>query len=189
LTALGSPVALESHTGYAGGLDIRANKSGRTRVYVADFTNEVMFHAAPLLPTDRTDEQQVFKKKHIGNDHVHIVWCEGGEDYMPSTITSQFNLAHMIVYPGPCGLFRVEVRRRKGVGWFGPLRWGIVVRKKGLPSLVRATAVSIMDQLDWAKAPFLYQHGELVRKSKEIIGALAGPKSAYEALEIAMGMP
>jgi hypothetical protein len=72
ITGLGWPVLLESHVGYDGGLDCKNEKSGTTSIYYADFTHEVMFHIAPLIPTDPSDPQQIYKKRHIGNDHVAI---------------------------------------------------------------------------------------------------------------------
>jgi hypothetical protein len=52
ITALGWPVLLERHAGYDGGLD--KERDGRTSIYYADFSHEVMFHIAPLIPTTTT---------------------------------------------------------------------------------------------------------------------------------------
>lgn len=41
------------------------------------------------------DDQQILKKRHVGNDMVHVVWSEHTRDYRPGTITSQFNDAHV----------------------------------------------------------------------------------------------
>ncbi|ELR22787.1 Rap/ran-GAP protein [Acanthamoeba castellanii str. Neff] len=87
---------------------------------------------------NRTTEQ----KRHVGNDIVHIVYSEHARDYHPVTITSQFNDAHVVVYPLPDGLFRVQVFRKPGVGLFGPLIDGMVVRKELVGQLVRQTAMN-----------------------------------------------
>ena len=62
---------------------------------------EVMWHVVTLMPSksQEADEQQIHIKRQVGNDHVHIVWSEYGRDYRPSTISSQFNDAHIVVYP------------------------------------------------------------------------------------------
>jgi hypothetical protein len=73
---------------------------------------------------------------------VHIVYSEHARDYHPVTITSQFNDAHVVVYPLPDGLFRVQVFRKPGVGLFGPLIDGMVVRKELVGQLVRQTAMN-----------------------------------------------
>jgi hypothetical protein len=82
------------------------------------------------------------QKRHVGNDIVHIVYSEHARDYHPVTITSQFNDAHVVVYPLPDGLFRVQVFRKPGVGLFGPLIDGMVVRKELVGQLVRQTAMN-----------------------------------------------
>lgn len=51
----------------------------------------------------------------MGNDAVHIVWTENKRDYDPKTITSQFNDVHIVVYPMPNGLYRVQVFKKQQV--------------------------------------------------------------------------
>ena len=157
ITGLGWPVDLSTHFGYLGGLDIKTTKSS---VYYSDFMYEVMFHIAPLLPTNPNDEQQVYKKRHIGNDHVHIIWCENTRDYNTNTITSQFNQAHIVIYPLQTALFRVDVHWRDDMDWFGPLRHSIIVNKKSLPSLVRETAVSAMVSIYQQQSKYSYPIGD-----------------------------
>ncbi|KAH0785584.1 Rap/ran-GAP family protein [Histomonas meleagridis] len=60
---------------------------------------KVMFHVAPLMPTKENDEQQIMKKRHIGNDNIHIVWTDNPNEYDTSTIKSHFNFAHVIIHP------------------------------------------------------------------------------------------
>ena len=55
------------------------------------------------------------QKRHVGNDAVHIVWTENKRDYDPKTITSQFNDVHIVVYPMPNGLYRVQVFKKQQV--------------------------------------------------------------------------
>jgi Rap/ran-GAP len=40
---------------------------------------------------------------------VHIIWSEHERDYSPTTITSQFNDAHIVIYPLKNGLFRIQI--------------------------------------------------------------------------------
>ena len=67
------------------------------------------------MPTNATDDQQIHKKRHVGNDIVHIVYSEHTKDYHPETITTQFNDAHVIVYPLANGLYRIQVYRKENV--------------------------------------------------------------------------
>jgi hypothetical protein len=169
ITGLGWPILLESHVGYDGGLDLKNERNGTTSIYYADFSNEAMFHIAPLIPTDPGDPQQIYKKRHIGNDHIHIVWCEAGEEYDTATITSQFNQAHIVIYPLDLGLFRVEIKWRQELAWFGPLRWPVVIKKKALPALVRATAIAAMDAFYRSQSPFVDHQSELTGPVAELI--------------------
>jgi len=57
-------------------------------------------------------------------------------------VTSSFNFAHIVVYPLPNGLFRIQIFRKANVELFGPLQDGMVVPKRLLPLLVRQTALN-----------------------------------------------
>lgn len=49
-----------------------------------------MFHVATMLPTE-CNEQQVSKKRHLGNDIVLLVFQEeGSEPYLPDTVQSHY---------------------------------------------------------------------------------------------------
>ncbi|KAH0792391.1 Rap/ran-GAP family protein [Histomonas meleagridis] len=146
LNGLGWPINLSKHCGYNGQLDIRNNRNGQTSVYYSDFSHEAMFHVAPLLPTDQYDSQQVFKKRHIGNDNIHIIYCDSSHSYDTSTISSPFGMIKFIIYPLPTGLFHVDVYKQEelSIDWFGPLHCSAIVSKKALPSLVRTSAIKAM---------------------------------------------
>ncbi|KAH0792717.1 Rap/ran-GAP family protein [Histomonas meleagridis] len=144
LNGLGWPVELVTHKFYNGGLSLSGQKDGKTSIYYADLKTELMFHVGPLLPTNKNDKQQITKKRHIGNDHIHIIWSENPKNYEISTITSQFNQAHIVIYPIDTCLFRVDVFWKPSMKWFGPLRTSLVCTKKTLPSLARSTSISAM---------------------------------------------
>ncbi|OHT06099.1 hypothetical protein TRFO_26025 [Tritrichomonas foetus] len=152
VSSLGTIVDLATHTGFTGKLDTSTSNfsNGRYQLYYANDRFEMMFHTAPLLPTDLNDDQQIYKKRHIGNDYVHIIWSEHGFDYERATITSQFNDAHIIIYPieGTTDFIRVAVYRKdKGENEeaqmkFGPLLLGeSIISKNAMPDLVRWTAI------------------------------------------------
>lgn len=50
-----------------------------------------MFHVSTMLPFNPNDEQQVCKKRHIGNDVVVIIFKENNIPFDPLCIRSQFN--------------------------------------------------------------------------------------------------
>lgn len=141
VAGLGWTVDIATHRGYLGGLD-RNCSCGTTTLYWADSLTEVVFHEVVQMPTKEGDLQQIQKKRHVGNDFVHVVWCEHVRDYNPLTITSQFNDAHIVIYPLPSGLFRVQVFRNPQNPLFGPLQHGMVLNKELLAMLVRETAIN-----------------------------------------------
>lgn len=71
-----------------------------------------MFHVPTMMPTDENDPQQLVKKRHIGNDHVKIVWSEHTRDYYAETIHSQFNLYQIVIYPLKSGLLRIDILKK-----------------------------------------------------------------------------
>ena len=94
-----------------------------------------------FLPDDSNDEQKIVKKRHIGNDHVHIVWCENCLGYDTSVISSQFNDAHIIVFPYPNGLYRVIAKRKNQELNFFPLPPDSILGPKELGYFIRTTVV------------------------------------------------
>lgn len=65
---------LAGHKGYDGGLDCDTSQTG-THSYYVEFSNcPIMFHVSTELPHDPIDEQQIQKKRHIGNDVVCVVF-------------------------------------------------------------------------------------------------------------------
>ncbi|KAG2389601.1 hypothetical protein C9374_014161 [Naegleria lovaniensis] len=143
--SLGWDVDLRTHGGFMGGLDENLT-TGTTAPYYANATTEVVFHDVTRMPTKANDSQQIQKKRHVGNDFVHIVWSEHDRDYKPWTITSQFNFVHICIYPyqrhKETFLFRVRIFSKPEVPLFGPLLDGMIVDKKNLGALVRMTAIN-----------------------------------------------
>jgi hypothetical protein len=46
--------------------------------------------------------------RHIGNDHVHIVWNEHYRDYK-KLVPGDFGNCAIIITPLPCGAFGVDI--------------------------------------------------------------------------------
>ncbi|KAF9193953.1 Ral GTPase-activating protein subunit alpha-2 [Haplosporangium sp. Z 767] len=161
---LGWEVDLAEHPGYIGGLE-RNGSNGQTSIYYSTSTLEIMFHEVVRMPTDPDDPQQVKKKRHVGNDHVHIVWSEHSRAYDRNTIGGDFGNAIIVLTPvaelkvkdgqlhinqphvQPQNnnysnrLVSVEVIRDMNLPVFGPLVDGMVVPMSQLGRLVRQTAI------------------------------------------------
>ena len=201
LTGLGYPIDLLTHIGYDGGLDLKKGVNGKTSIFYCNSNNETMFHVGPLIPTDKGDTQQVYKKRHIGNDHVHIIWDENLKFYHTGTITSQFNQCHIVIHPlSTTGLFRVKVTHKDDLGFFTPCRSSVIVEKKDLPALVRATAISAMMAIYNENDKYQLPQNEIIEHINDIrdkyldpddnwyeylMGPdIPGQKSARESVEI-----
>ncbi len=143
LQSLGWTVDVSKHKGFLAGLDGVGLSTGRYSVYYASSTFELMFHVVTCMPTKPNDPQQIHKKRQVGNDHVHIVWSDHTREYRPSTISSQFNDVHIVIYPLANQLYRIQIHTKKGVvPPFGPLQDGMVVTGEVLGPMVRATALN-----------------------------------------------
>ncbi|KAG0261110.1 Ral GTPase-activating protein subunit alpha-2, partial [Linnemannia exigua] len=155
---LGWEVELAEHSGYIGGLE-RNGSNGRTAMYYSSSTLEVLFHEVVKMPTDPDDARQVKKKRHVGNDHVHIVWSEHSRAYDRNTIGGDFGNVIIVLSPvrelsvdeegikqtptsrSGANLVSVEVIRDMNLPVFGPLVDGMVVPMSQLGRLVRQTAI------------------------------------------------
>lgn len=102
LTLLGKKIELFGFQGFAGGLDTKNRLMGEHTV-VNKFSHdniEIVFHVAPYLPFMETNDQQLDKKRHIGNDVVVLIFKEYNRTPEPLDIESfktQFNHCFIIV--------------------------------------------------------------------------------------------
>jgi hypothetical protein len=115
-------VDLSTHTSFHGKLDKTSSFSnGRYQLYYGSKRFEVLYHVAPLMATYTNDDF----------------------DYDWQTITSQFNDAHVVVYPLLHGeqFFRVWVHSKSQYYHFGPLREECIVSAAALAPLVRWTSI------------------------------------------------
>jgi hypothetical protein len=135
--AMAWSVDLASHVGFGGQLPKR-----NSAPYWATPSTELVFHDTTRMPTDQADEQQIQKKKHVGNDHVSVIYSEHYAEYDPEVIKSQFNFVHVIIYPLINGLHRVQIKKKDKIPFFGPLVDGSLVSPSVLPPLVRATVIN-----------------------------------------------
>lgn len=99
MSTLGKKVELKGWKDFTGGLDVSHGQTGRYSYYTRFRDYEIMFHVSTLLPHVPGDEQQLEKKRHIGNDVCVIVFQDGDTPISPSTIQSYFNHSFIIVHP------------------------------------------------------------------------------------------
>ncbi|KAI9355355.1 hypothetical protein DFJ73DRAFT_276580 [Zopfochytrium polystomum] len=139
--SLGWEVDVQSHLGYLGGLE-KSQATGSTAVYYCDSRTEIIFHDITRFPLDPEDPKQLKRKRHIGNDHVHIIWNEHYRDYKRTTIGGDFGNAQIVITPLANKLYSVDIMKDSKVASFGPLQHRMAVSKGVLGPLVRATAAN-----------------------------------------------
>ena len=76
------------------------NTTGATSVFTVFEGHEIMFHISTLLPFTTGNEQQLERKRHLGNDIVVIIFVDGKDPesayqscltFDPSCMKSHFN--------------------------------------------------------------------------------------------------
>eukprot|EP01124_Arcella_intermedia_P009425 TRINITY_DN16146_c0_g1_i2.p1 TRINITY_DN16146_c0_g1~~TRINITY_DN16146_c0_g1_i2.p1 ORF type:complete len:1498 (-),score=421.68 TRINITY_DN16146_c0_g1_i2:90-4334(-) len=76
LEFLGEKIALQGWNGYSAGLDTADNKTGTHAIHGKIEDSSIIFHVSTYLPYEKDDEQQLGRKRHIGNDIVVIIFYE-----------------------------------------------------------------------------------------------------------------
>lgn len=82
---------------YKGGLDTSCGQTGDESVYENFCDKEIMFHVSTLLPYSKTDNQQLERKRHIGNDIVTIVFQDDNTPFAPDMIASNFLHSFIVI--------------------------------------------------------------------------------------------
>lgn len=70
---------------FIGGLDVKGD-DGKYAYFWKDHVTQVIFHVATFMPARENDPQCNNKNRHIGNDHVCIVFNDSRELFQMSTI-------------------------------------------------------------------------------------------------------
>lgn len=90
LGLIGDKIELKGWKGFTGGLDVRENTTGVHSYFTKWNDYELMYHVATMLPME-AGEQQVQKKRHLGNDIILLVFQEeGSEPFVPNCVKSNY---------------------------------------------------------------------------------------------------
>ena len=158
---------------YAGGLD--PDEDGEYAYAWWDDIGQILYHTATLMPNHPDDPQCNFKKRHIGNDFVRIVWNDSGLPYRFDTLTTQFQFVNIVIEPHSLGAiaafsnnlheneyFRVTIQRAAGMTEFTPVGNFKLISAENLPLLVRQLSLLA----DWFTSVFQYTSNDTVRVEK-----------------------
>eukprot|EP01101_Sappina_pedata_P007987 TRINITY_DN4332_c0_g1_i1.p1 TRINITY_DN4332_c0_g1~~TRINITY_DN4332_c0_g1_i1.p1 ORF type:complete len:772 (-),score=183.95 TRINITY_DN4332_c0_g1_i1:143-2458(-) len=97
LDFLGDRIELKGWKGFRGGLDVVSNSTGTTSVYTKLNDLEIMFHVSTMLPNDLDDPQRLERKRHIGNDVVTLIFKEGDQPFVPTSIRTEFTHIFVVI--------------------------------------------------------------------------------------------
>ncbi|ELP91609.1 rap GTPase-activating protein, putative [Entamoeba invadens IP1] len=102
LELLGTKTELFGFGGFAGGLDTKNRSMGKycvSRRFSRD-NIEIMFHVSTYMPLMENNEQQIGRKKHIGNDVVVLIFKEYSGVIEPIDVSSfktQYSHCYIVV--------------------------------------------------------------------------------------------
>ncbi|EJD04692.1 uncharacterized protein FOMMEDRAFT_119898 [Fomitiporia mediterranea MF3/22] len=133
---------------YTGGLD--PDEDGEYAFAWWDDVGQVLYHTATMMPNCEDDERCNFKKRHIGNDLVRIVWNDSGLPYRFDTLSTEFQFVNIVIEPHSRGAiaaysdnkheneyFKLIVQCAEGMAEFAPIGDFKIVSAKSLSILVR----------------------------------------------------
>lgn len=124
---LGDKIELRDWPFFSGGLDTKSDRTGRLSIYTQHCGYEIMFHVSTMLPFNESDQQQIDRKRHIGNDVVIIVFVDENvsQSWSPSVIAARFPHIYAIVKPMTHPVdgstsWQLNLAAKDTVSYFGP---------------------------------------------------------------------
>jgi len=126
LNLLGEKIELNGWKKYNAGLCTSSECLDGIYSYYTEFRNDyqIMFHVAPLLFFDEKDNQQIGRKRHLGNNVVIIIFDESNAPFDPHIMSSQFNHVFFLIRKVPMSnptRYRIQVSNKLGVGIHEPI--------------------------------------------------------------------
>ncbi|KAG8963929.1 Tuberous sclerosis 2-like protein [Tulasnella sp. 419] len=139
---------------YTGQLDTYNDDDGKYAYAWWDDIAQILYHASTMMPNRPGDNQHAFKKRHIGNDYVRIVWNDSGLPYKFDTLKTQFQFVNIVIEPHSIGtigaysnslheheFFKVTCQRAEGMAEFGPIGEFKLIAAENLPLFVRKVSL------------------------------------------------
>ncbi|KAE8223154.1 hypothetical protein CF319_g3769 [Tilletia indica] len=155
MSGLGELFTLKDRMDLPTSLDRTNDMHGKYAYMWSDHIMQVFYHTATLMPNHAHDPTFTHKKALIGNDPVHIVFNESGDEYRFDTIPSQFNSINIVISPTYKGgtnlgavapdddiFYRVSLQRQVNLPDFSPIGDGQLISADALPGFVRVLAIN-----------------------------------------------
>ena len=173
---LGTPVRTQDLTYFSGGLDTSDRcedgefsliwmideKEGLTSTSFGSLDKMVLFHTIPLMPLREKETSTRNRKRHVGNDNIHIIYTErnaslmrratcsmkDGHVYTNSIIGGEFGLVTIFVdnLPATPAFTRITVQTKESFPGdyeekLSVLRGSQIIPSEHAPSAVRRIAI------------------------------------------------
>jgi hypothetical protein len=144
-------------SGYRGDLDVKTNSTGTHSWFSSVDGVDIMFHVSTELPSGEDEQQQLGKKRRIGNDLGVIIFQDGGTFVPP--IVSQLLHVYTVVSPIEIGgreFYRVEMSQKAGVEMCSPPLDAPFSLYPATPAFKRLLTYKLVNaQLAAMRSPFL----------------------------------
>lgn len=163
LSGLGTKVALKGAGFNTQGLDRESDMDGEFTYAWRDRVTELVFHVTTMMPTNLDhDPQCIYKKRHIGNDFVNVIFNRSNQPFNFDTFPSQFNYVNIVISPeariAPPGTstiddgistvtpddtyYKVQTLSRADFPSISPAADAKIISAKALPAFVRLLALN-----------------------------------------------
>ncbi|PNS13886.1 hypothetical protein CAC42_1377 [Sphaceloma murrayae] len=147
LHSLGTTLSLAGCRHNTCGLDTsEALMDGEKTVWSRDDVTALIFHVTTFMPNHEHDTQRTFKKRHVGNDYVNVVFNNSGTPYRFDTMPSAFNYVYIVVSPEARSTF-IETRTSQNTDkdWFDKSWFKVqVLTKPGFPNVGSASETKVV---------------------------------------------
>ncbi|KAI1863766.1 uncharacterized protein JN550_009466 [Neoarthrinium moseri] len=168
LDGLGTLIKLQDAKFNTQGLDRQYGMDGEFAVCWRDRVTEIVFHVTTQMPTNlERDPQCTYKKRHIGNDFVNIIFNDSGLPFKFDTFPSEFNFVNIVISPESRASFvatrqrapksvresfyNVQVLSKPGFPEISPASDTKILSLKALPDFIRLVALNAsVFSLVWA---------------------------------------
>ncbi|CAI4210315.1 unnamed protein product [Parascedosporium putredinis] len=139
LNGLGFLTKLKGATFNTQGLDKEHGVDGEYTFAWRDRVSEIVFHVTTQMPTNlERDPQCIYKKRHIGNDYVNIIFNDSGLPFEFNTFPSEFNFVNIVITPESRTTFLARRERSNDSSTaHSPFYRVKVMSKPGFPASLR----------------------------------------------------
>ena len=141
---LGVCIRLKDYAGFNGGLDTSQDLDGKFTVSRNSETQQIIFHVATMMPNIFSNDKFMVnnKKRHLGNDNVHIVFNESETPYDPNTLSGEFNFVQIEINPLGKSYYRIIVHKKEDLFFDGLFSFNQIVTKKSLIPMLLSIAIN-----------------------------------------------